>query len=237
MIDKFNKASKILRREGPVSLAKATTDYVKWRFSPSTANDYQLSRVAGTEARWDLIENRLSPNDNSLIDIGCNVGELTAKSAQKGLFSIGLETNAESVKHARETHNTEGLLFANYTLSPDNIHKLPQTDIILFLSVYHYWYREYGPEEAEQMLEILGKKVTDKIFFEPPSRRERYKRSSDVDISPPPIENLDKESILDYNMNLLERTLGDEFQCEFVSGTPRGENREGERYLFVCERL
>lgn len=125
----------------------------------------------------------------------------------------------------------------HYTLSPDDIHKLPQVDVALFLSVYHYWYREYGPDEAERVLEVLGEKVTDKIFFEPASRRERYRRGPDIDITPPPIENLDKESILDYNMDLLERTLGDEFQCEFVAGMSRGDDKEGKRYLFMCERL
>lgn len=236
MNDKVSKASKILRKEGPFSLAKVIKDYVEWRFSPTTANNYQLGRVQGTEARWDLIEKWLSTDNQTLIDIGCNIGELTARSAQKGLFSIGLETNPESVRRARETHNVDGVSFANYTLSPDNIHKLPQVDVALVLSVYHYWYREHGPDEAERMLEALGEKVTDKIFFEPASRRERYKRSSDINITPPPIENLDEESILDYNMDLLERTLGDEFQCEFVAGTPRGDDKEGERYLFLCKR-
>lgn len=236
MIKKLSKAFTILRQEGPLSLARAIKDHVKWRFSPSSVNDYQLDRIQGTEQRWELIEQRLASSDDTLLDIGCNVGELTAKGANAGLFSVGLETNPESVRYARQAYDIEGVSFMRYTLSPENIHKLPQVDVVFVLSVYHYWYREHGPKKAEQMLEALGEKVNSKIFFEPPSRQTRYKRSSDIDITPPPITDMNENSIREYNMDLLERTLGDEYNCEFLGGTSRNDDEEGSRYMFVCER-
>jgi len=237
MPSKVAKAVKILRTEGPMSLLEATKEYIEWRFLPDSANEYQSQRIQGTKQRWEMIEQRLTTDDHSLLDIGCNIGELTSNAAEFGLLAFGMETNSESVRIARESHKIEGASFMQYTLTPDNIHKLPETDVIFVLSVYHYWYREHGSDRAEELLTTLGEKANSKLFFEPASRQERYKRTSDVDITPPPIENLNKESIVDHNTNLLNRALGDEYEIELLGGTPRGDDEEGSRYLFLCEKI
>ena len=59
------------------------------------------------------------------------------------------------LRGAREyAHNLskdkKNLGFINKGITPEGVDSLPNTDIVLMFSVYHYWYREFGKEAAEK---------------------------------------------------------------------------------------
>lgn len=137
-------------------------------------NDYQAHRSAGTEERWKLIEQHLTDADRSLLDIGCNLGILTARAARRGMFALGFDVLPETIEFATRRHRgIDGLAFCFFKLTPVTVSQLPDFDAILCLSVHHYWFRDYGGDASWAMLEGLCRRSR-KLFFEPSVRRRKY---------------------------------------------------------------
>jgi SAM-dependent methyltransferase len=164
---------------------------------------YQEQRSSAFADRWAIIEPELSTDDRSVLDIGCNIGQFTAKCADRGMFAIGIdafeEVVARAVKVNRERQN---IAFGWCPLAPDIVDSLPATDVTFCMSVHHYWSREHGEDASWDMLaKIAGK--TGKLFFEPASSYVRY-----GDHQPEFLEN-DGPSIDEYVERNFKRVLGD----------------------------
>jgi SAM-dependent methyltransferase len=135
---------------------------------------YQLKRPEGTEERWKLIDANLDESDRSLFDVGCNVGQFTARAAQRGIFSVGADLQLPAVAEALKSNGGQAnLAFGNWSFSPDNIRGIPHFDVILCLSVHHYWHRAYGEEQCWEMVRHLARSAG-KFFFEPSVRLKKY---------------------------------------------------------------
>ena len=61
---------------------------------------YQEQRSSAFADRWAIIEPELSADDRSVLDIGCNIGQFTAKCADRGMFAIGIDAFEEVVARA-----------------------------------------------------------------------------------------------------------------------------------------
>lgn len=135
---------------------------------------YQDTRARGTAKRWQLIKKELDEWDESIVDIGCNAGKLTVNTAQNGLFSLGVDTpESEAIMDAIEkSKQIENVAFMRAQVSPDNINHFTNFDVVFLLSVYHHWWRQFGEESAEAMLQSFH--GVNKIFFEPPSKQSKY---------------------------------------------------------------
>jgi SAM-dependent methyltransferase len=189
--------------------------------------DYQLTRKAGTTARWKLIESR-SESASSLLDVGCNTGRMTALAAERGFFAIGLDANWSLLAQAsRRCRRDLSLGYVHFVVTPQSVSMLPLCDLILCLSVHHQWHKKFGHEGAQTILRILGAKARQKLFFEPASRQSKY------GAQPPPIVDFDERSIIDYNMGMLGGLFGSE-HVGFLGGAPAAGS-EPFRYLFVVE--
>lgn len=135
---------------------------------------YQEQRSEAFEVRWSLVESKLSGDDRNLLDIGCNIGDFTARAAARGMFAIGIDAYEEVVAHARRKHRSSpNLAFAWSTFGLLEAKLVPSIDVCLCLSVHHYWARELGEPAAWAMIgELAGK--SRKFFFEPASSHARY---------------------------------------------------------------
>jgi SAM-dependent methyltransferase len=188
---------------------------------------YQRVRAKGTEERWELIRSRINGAE-SLLDIGCNIGVLTAMAAAAGLFALGVEAEWDAVCAARRKCKANvPLAYMHLTVTPANVTVLPTADIILCLSVYQKWYKEFGHDGAQHILRTLARKAQRFIFFEPASRKSKYGRM------PPDFVDQDLDSIVKYNLAMLREACGGA-KVEFVGATAasRGEKF---RCLFVVE--
>jgi len=159
------------RERGLVDAATATADYVTdYAAAGFRHPGYQDERV-DTERRWELFEPHIDPDDASLLDIGCAEGALTEKFAERGLFSVGIDVNEIRLAAAMRRHRLDaGLSFMKFEVTPESVGRLPPTDVVLLLAVFHHWARAYGTAAAKEMLREVGRK-TGKLFFEPPSHR------------------------------------------------------------------
>lgn len=187
-----------------------------------------------------MIKQNISDEDHNLLDIGCDAGLLTANAAEKGLLSIGID-RYDTFEGAREyAHNlakeNRNLGFINMGITPENVDSLPNTDIVLILSVYHYWYREFGKESAEGMLSSLS--GANKIFFSSSSLTWRYNprefdkttiRSGEL----PSFANGNKQEVVEYHKSVLQATLQGNYSVEYIGDVAYYSET---RYVFLATK-
>jgi SAM-dependent methyltransferase len=191
---------------------------------------YQAKRTEGTDKRWDMIVTNLSSADRNLLDLGCNVGVLTRRAADAGLLALGVDVDASLIQKAKSRHRRiPNLSFMCLELNPENIKDLPGFDVTLCLSVHHYWARHYGLEKSWEMMSTLVAKTQRKLFFEPASIRKKYWNNA------PDIFDLDRESIINYNMARLNALATNGENVRHLGETPC-LGRESFRLLFIVER-
>lgn len=208
----------VLRNEGLSQFLYSTGEYLS-RINISKDGisvSYQTGTRVDFEHRWELLRERISDTDQSVLDIGCAEGHLTARFAESGLMSIGVERQFHTVSAARRSNKEVPRLgFLQYEITPDSVNSLPKVDIILLLTVYHHWVREYGWEQAEEMLQSLQKKCGT-LFFEMP----------DQEIDRPPIPGYSGENTADYYVAYLNEVYDGDAEIEFLGETDyKGEDR------------
>lgn len=197
-----------------------------WRGNPA----YQEKRRGSMEIRWAMIAADISDGESTLLDLGCNLGVFTRKAAEAGLISLGIDTDAEVIKKARALHkDVAGLEFMCMNLDPSEIARLPEFDVTLCLSVHHYWARRFGLDVSWEMIRTLLAHTRSKLFFEPASIRSKYKGSA------PDIVDLDRSSIIEFNMTTLHRIAPAGYTVRYLGETPC-IGKEPFRLLFVAER-
>lgn len=186
-----------LFREGGIrELSRGIRDYIKHDLGTGYCD-----RRVDNEERWELISSHIDGNDQSLIDIGCAEGEFSARAAAMGLDVTALDRNVTRLETARTEHTGfDNLQFKRADLDPEMIDGLPETDVILFLTVHHHWIRAYGWDDAAEMFRTLLRKA-DTVIYEPPGHLAIKESAEDA--------NLDPEDSLEYYSHLLESDFGD----------------------------
>jgi len=189
--------------------------------------DYQKKRRGGTQERWNLIQSRIA-GASSLLDVGCSSGALTDLAAETGLFAIGLDANWGVISDARKKSRPNlALAYTHFVITPQSVTALPVCDIVLCLSIYHQWHRDFGHEGAQQILSILGTKARNRLFFEPASKQSKYGPK------PPVFADCDERSIINYNHGMLAALFGDQ-NVELLGATTASRS-ESVRYLFTIQ--
>lgn len=165
--------------------------------------DYQ--EKPGLEERLAQLDRAVPAGTGSLLDIGCNLGRITAHFADKGIVSVGLDISPKLIARARKlSGDRPNLGFMTLRLAPDNVSQLPTFDTVLLLSVHHNWVAEHGPQVGAEMLRQVAAKARTTLVFEGPSRLGRYGQHR------PDFVDNDEESIEAYYTDYLSEVLGDE---------------------------
>ncbi|MGH7397925.1 MAG: class I SAM-dependent methyltransferase, partial [Candidatus Rokuibacteriota bacterium] len=181
------------------------------RLAPSPAPDpmdadYQEKVAGSLQERWQKIEEAIPDGCRTALDIGCNLGDITALCAQKGLWAIGVDQGAKLIAEAHRRHrDVVDCGFMRMTIAPPDIERFPTFDVVLVLSVLHHWLMDYGPDVAGQMLRSLAERTGRVLIFEGAARRVRY-----GDYSPDFIDN-DEATVTAYLESYLRAHVGDVF--------------------------
>lgn len=115
--------------------------------------------------RLDAIKGNIC-NGNLCLDIGCNTGYFSSEISKLGIFTIGLESELKNVIVAESQYSASNLIFKQFNLDKDSAKMLPKADIILFLSVFHHFVKNYGKDNAVLILKKLASKCNKQFFFE-----------------------------------------------------------------------
>lgn len=164
----YSGAVRKYQTEGIVGVIKSFSRFLRESISEGVAYDYQSAQRIDNRQRMNIIRQYISRKDSNLLDIGCAEGVLTEQISEMGLFCIGIERMEPRLAQAKKKEKYDnGLRFIDYSITPNNVQHIPIFDVVLLLTVYHHWCREYTQENAAEMLRQLARK-SGKIIFEPP---------------------------------------------------------------------
>jgi SAM-dependent methyltransferase len=194
--------------------------------------DYQEKVAGSLQERWQKIGDALPHGCHTALDIGCNLGDITALCAQNGLWAIGVDQRAKLVAEAHRRHR--GVVncgFMQMKVAPQDIGRFPTFDVVLLLSVHHHWLMNYGPDVAGQMLRSLAERTVRVLIFEGASRRVRY-----GDYPPDFIDN-DEITVTAYLESYLQAHVGDVFSdIRPLGKTACVGEREPFRWMYALYR-
>lgn len=119
------------------------------------------------EDRWNVFSKHFPSEKGSVLDIGCNIGYFSFKSAEAGHFAYGIEsdhfnyTSCNAIKSATDAQN---VVFMKHLMDPDFVAHMPSYDTVINLSVFHHWVKAYGVENAQNMMRNLAQKCKCLVF-------------------------------------------------------------------------
>lgn len=204
----YLRAKEIYHNEGIVPLAvrsfKFSINYIKNGFS---IPGYHSHKRTDNVDRWEVIKSHLDSTDSNLLDIGCAEAVLTSKFSNEGLFCVGVERSKKQLGTAyRKNRFNDNLGFVMYDVTPKSIDQLPSFDVIMLLTVYHHWCRDFGYEASEEMLRTLATIADKKLFFEPPG----------FEIERPAFDGYNDTSIDSYYESYLDFIFEGRVQIEHI---------------------
>jgi SAM-dependent methyltransferase len=100
------------------------------------------------------------------LDIGCHTGFFSNEIAKHGIFTIGIDIYLKDIITARAQYPTQNLQFVQSEIDLQTVSMLPNSDIVLLLSVFHHFVRYYGEEQAILILKKLAEKCNKQFYFE-----------------------------------------------------------------------
>jgi hypothetical protein len=189
--------------------------------------EYQTDRRVDIDHRWELMRENVSESDVSLLDIGCAEGVLTERFSELGMFCVGVDVLESRLSRARKRETTESdVRFLNYKITPENVRKLPSFDVVLLLTVYYHWCREYGQPAGEEMFRELARK-SNKMFYQPPG----------AEFDNHPFDTEDTGSIVEGYQEYLNRLFDGQVDTEYLGTTDyRGKDRRDPLFVLDCSR-
>lgn len=193
----FRRLKELYREGGVSEVYRGIRDYYVYNVADEA---YHSSRT-DNEDRWEIIEPHLNTEYESMIDLGCADGFFLDKAAAYGLEVQGFEGNQNRVDRARELClGRENVTVEQRYLSPDNIDDLPPSDVVLLLTVHHHWIRQYGWDEAAEMVRTIAA-GTELLFYEPPGDKKIGRDGSETPLDP--------ADSIDYYRDELAEMFGD----------------------------
>lgn len=197
----WKRAIEVTRDEGPAGLVRR----LRGRGGGSYGgNPFQLKREASLDERWARIDGVLPDTCRSVLDIACNLGDITALAARRGMFSIGVDVDHRWTAGARERHGELARCgFLTMPIDPDTVGSIPTFDAMLCLSVHHNWVNHYGVDAGVAMLRELVERTNQVFVFEGAARRERY------GANPPDFVDNDEASVTGFYERYLQDSVGD----------------------------
>lgn len=191
---------------------------------------YQEKLAEAFPERCRQLEAAIPADARSVLDIGCNLGDITAWCAGRGWWTVGVDSSATLIREATERHREVPTCgFMHQVIGPADVSRLPVFDVVLLLSVHHHWLMAHGPRVAGQMLHDLADRTGRVLIFEGASRNVRY-----GDYPPGFVDN-DEASVTGYLEGYLREHAGDRFtRIEPLGKTPCVGEREPYRWAWAC---
>ncbi|ROR29630.1 class I SAM-dependent methyltransferase [Inmirania thermothiophila] len=198
------------------------------RFFTYPGGDYQDGR--DPEGRFRLICDHVDLSQiGSVLDIGCNAGRITRLFAEAGKFAVGLDvapyylTTLMDMRYAPKTP-----AFGKFPLTRESVDLLPSFDLVLLLSVHHWWVKEHGDAYAQAIVAKLAGKARRHLVIEFAASNDKYGYRE------PRFDDDEERSVTDYALDWLKGVPG----LTNVRKIGRKQERnavETFRYLFLCD--
>lgn len=160
---------------------------------------------------------------HSVLDVGCNAGQV-ARELSPNRFVVGID---QSLDFRGFSHPLKGVALGEFPLGLDNVHRLPNFDAVLLLSVHHQWYAKRDESEADEnfrrVLSIAGRA----LFIEFAALSAKFGSVERF------VDN-DAASVQSFAKNFLAQFSGSE-NVKFLGCCPESK-REPQRFMFMIEK-
>jgi SAM-dependent methyltransferase len=141
---------------------------------PIQGDDYQRQRFPTEKVQTILAGINLA-QVGSVLDIGCNEGLITNHFSELGKFAVGIDISPFFARTIlRQLHAAKVPAFGTLKLTPESVRTLPTFDMMLVLSVHHWWVKEYGDRVAQDMVKSLIERTRRYVVLEFASIRDKY---------------------------------------------------------------
>lgn len=215
---------------------KSIKSWVIDRLFSFSGGDYQRDRFS--KEKFDLITRHLDLHRvDNVLDVGCNEGYITAEFAKLGKFAIGIDVGAYFLHHIlndlEKMYEQQSAAFGVFALSNETVHKLPEFDLILLLSVHHQIINRFGNEYARRLVSELVSKSRRYFVIEFAATRQKYgfKEPMFVDNHEDSIRAYAESWLREMNLPVTITFLGK--NKEHVEGV----DREPYRYVYLISKL
>jgi SAM-dependent methyltransferase len=199
------------------------------RLLPVTGDDYQRQRFPDEKVSTILAGIDLN-QVGSVLDVGCNEGLITNHFTQRGKFAVGIDISPFFARQMlRRLHDANTPAFGNMKLGPDNVATLPTFDLVLVLSVHHWWVKEHGDDAARRMVRSLIERARRYFVIEFSSIREKYGY-----VEAPFVDN-DAASVTAYARRWL-LDIDPTYDVRYLGPNAETQGRERQRHIFVVHR-
>lgn len=205
---------------------RPTPDYQPDPFDRSADSQRALRSCAD---RFDAIAARLPQGALSVLDVGCHLGYFTFRLAERGGICVGVDRSAAAVALARsraQRHRIRNAAFVELDLDPAATAGLPATDVVLCLSVFHHWVRQFGQAGAMEMLTRVAGLARRTFVFETGQPEEADMKWA------PQLDFMRPDSATWARATLTRLGLTADHAGAFPSGVSQGH-----RHLFVAHRI
>jgi hypothetical protein len=183
-------------------------------------------RKANSSAKFDLIRPALQELCvASVLDVGCNAGEITRLAGRTGAFSVGIDAKLELSGVANPMDRA---CLGNIAVTPELIDKLPVFESVLLLSVHHQFVKAQGDAWARDFVARLAGKASKCFFIEFAALNRKYSEGSDRLF----VDN-DEKSVVSYATGWLQAALPG-WAVEYRGRTTAGSPEEHHRFMFMC---
>jgi hypothetical protein len=121
--------------------------------------------------RWELIANAVMDDGiESFIDLGCAEGYFVQQAATNfSCFSIGIDADIRRLTIAKISTSLNKIMGAGFMsafIDKKLLSRLPQFDVILFLSVLHHIMYEHGVEYSRDILSCIRARTKKYLVFD-----------------------------------------------------------------------
>jgi len=177
--------------------------------------------------KFEIIEPILKKkNVTSVLDVGCNAGEITRLAGKAGYFAVGIDKVIDFRGFNLPLQNA---CIGNIELGINDINKLPIFDAVFLLSVHHQLIASKGDNYTRNFIYKLSE-LTNKVLmieFAALNRKYNYNKCKQF------LDN-DKNSIISYAMKWLSQSLIN-YEINYI-GKASNTIVEPYRFIFSCDR-
>jgi SAM-dependent methyltransferase len=124
----------------------------------------------GCSDRWAVINEVVSKDQGSVLDLGCAEGYFVQRVAREyGCFVLGVDADVRRLTIAQDVNvlnknERAGFMYAHIT--PEFLGKLPTFDTVIFLSVLHHVMYEHGLDYARDFMKLIREKTAKSLIFD-----------------------------------------------------------------------
>lgn len=196
---------------------------------PISGDDYQRQRFP-TEKVNTILSGVDLDQVGSVLDIGCNEGLITNHFSERGKFAVGIDVAPYFMRNVvRHAYKTQAPAFGTHKLTPESVHTLPTFDMMLVLSVHHWWVKEYGDAPAQEMVRTLIAKTRRYFVIEFSSIKDKYGYRDERFV------DNDEHSVTDYARRWLQ-AIDPGYDIRYLGANRETTGREKFRHIVLVTR-